>query len=660
MWSDNESPDDYLGFQHLVAAITSIVQNNDLLPATIGVYGDWGSGKSSLIKMVEEELDRDDEIVVLSFNGWLFEGYEDAKTALMGTVLEELLEQQKFLAKAKTETKKQIKKLLKRVNKFRVLAGIGKLAIAAHSWDWHSMALLAASGTADIVKAGKEAISKAKEVDPEEAKKYFKEADEKEEKESVRRSIREFRKDFAKLLETSKIKTLVIMIDDLDRCDPGTIIETLEAIKLFLFVPQTAFILGADERLVRYAVRKRFPEIPGESFEVGRDYLEKLIQFPIRIPPLGRAEMESYINLLFTKSSGLAAADKEKARQCVINCEAESLFGVNFNLAIAQRMSMSVPDDLAENLGLAQRIAPLLATGLNGNPRQCKRFLNTLLIRLRMASSRKLALQQRLLAKLMLLEYFRPEFFKRLAELQGEQQGIPRELAQMETLVLKREHVTSNTELDGQTDTTSGEGEGEKSSAAPASNETALTPEFKTWLSDSWTCGWIGMEPALSETDLRPYFYFSRDTLGSLGGEIQRMSPAAQQMLNDLLHESEAVRNNVTGKAKGLSPADAAAVFEALVVRLEQEEDYGKESSVFLRLFDWVKARTELVSQLLTLLGRLSVKSFPPVTIAKLLDLTKGTETEAAARQLLVRWSQNTANPPLATLAKSRLSSLPS
>lgn len=104
---------------------------------------------------------------------------------------------------------------------------------------------------------------------------------------------------------------------------PDTIIETLEAIKLFLFVPHTAFILGADERLVKYAVRRRFPELPGERAEVGRDYLEKLIQFPIRVPPLGRGEIESYINLLFTRKANLAADKFEEARKCVLACDTE-------------------------------------------------------------------------------------------------------------------------------------------------------------------------------------------------------------------------------------------------------------------------------------------------------------------------------------------------
>ena len=56
MWSDNETPVDLLGFGHPVTAVTSIVRNDSLLPASIGVYGDWGSGKSSLLEMVTAEL----------------------------------------------------------------------------------------------------------------------------------------------------------------------------------------------------------------------------------------------------------------------------------------------------------------------------------------------------------------------------------------------------------------------------------------------------------------------------------------------------------------------------------------------------------------------------------------------------------------------------
>jgi KAP-like P-loop domain-containing protein len=74
MWSDNESSLDLLGCQHLVKVVTSIINNDTLLPATIGVFGDWGSGKTSLLQMVRTKLEEDENVLVLSFNGWTFEG----------------------------------------------------------------------------------------------------------------------------------------------------------------------------------------------------------------------------------------------------------------------------------------------------------------------------------------------------------------------------------------------------------------------------------------------------------------------------------------------------------------------------------------------------------------------------------------------------------
>ena len=53
MWSDNESSIDLLGFQHLAGAVTGIVRRPHLLPGTVGIFGDWGSGKSSLLRIVE-------------------------------------------------------------------------------------------------------------------------------------------------------------------------------------------------------------------------------------------------------------------------------------------------------------------------------------------------------------------------------------------------------------------------------------------------------------------------------------------------------------------------------------------------------------------------------------------------------------------------------
>lgn len=664
MWSDNETDIDLLGFEHLANAVVSIIKRDDLLPATIGVYGDWGGGKSSLLKIVQKQLEEEEGVIVLSFNGWLFEDYENAKTALMGSILEELLNHRKILP----EVHDKIKKLLKRVNGFKLAAGVGKIALGLST----GIAPLVASGGWDFLSIFSQLKGNAKDAKFAELKDAIEEKNKKEEEEEAnrRRQIREFRKDFAELLDESKISKLVIIIDDLDRCLPDTIIDTLEAIKLFLFVKNTAFILGADEFLVKYAVRKRFPELPGERAEVGRDYLEKLVQFPVRVPPLGRAAMETYIALLFTDlAPELNAEQRRQARDHAIKTNSENFSSVNFNLTIAQELfGNELPNALKEQLTIAARIAPVLASGLKGNPRQCKRFLNTLLMRLEMAAFRKVELQQRVLAKLMLLEYFKPESFRRLADLQAEQNGQPREIVAMERAAKNQFDSETDKSNEENSETKSGKkGESKQSKSddikntklksAPSTSETKpkLDGEFQLWLSQPWIDGWLQMEPQLSGIDLRPYFFFSRDLLSSsLGIETNRMSQTAQEILTALLNESQAVRDNALKKLENLSLGDIASLFENLSQRAQQEEEYGKNNQAFQRLFDLTKARKEIRSEFILFLNRLPESAIQAVVVLQLLGLYESNEIESAVIELLEKWKIS-GNRELAKTAETRL-----
>lgn len=121
---------------------------------------------------------------------------------------------------------------------------------------------------------------------------------------SVPEEIHEFREEFSKLLDEAKIDQLVVLIDDLDRCLPATAIDTLEAIRLFLFVPKTAFVIGADEAMIEYAVRQHFPNLPLTSgpMPYARNYLEKVVQIPFRIPALGIQETRTYVTLLLIEA----------------------------------------------------------------------------------------------------------------------------------------------------------------------------------------------------------------------------------------------------------------------------------------------------------------------------------------------------------------------
>src|SRR5438876_457510 len=124
VWQDNETEIDLLGFDVHADLIRSVITDPSVLPVTVGVFGDWGGGKSSIMKMLQKELSNEEtypNVVCLYFNGWTFEGYEDAKSALLSSVLIQLGEHKKFGPKAKD----WIVKLLKRVKWME----LGKVAV---------------------------------------------------------------------------------------------------------------------------------------------------------------------------------------------------------------------------------------------------------------------------------------------------------------------------------------------------------------------------------------------------------------------------------------------------------------------------------------------------------------------------------------------------
>jgi len=77
MWSDNETDKDLLGFKVHANLIKGVIANERILPVSVGIFGDWGSGKSSIMKMLEQELNSEgqEDTACIYFNGWAFEGY---------------------------------------------------------------------------------------------------------------------------------------------------------------------------------------------------------------------------------------------------------------------------------------------------------------------------------------------------------------------------------------------------------------------------------------------------------------------------------------------------------------------------------------------------------------------------------------------------------
>lgn len=82
MWSDKDAEIDYLNFRYMVDMVADIATYRELSPSTIGLYGDWGSGKSSLMKLALKKIEENNpkskkekdtiKTLCIEFNGWLF------------------------------------------------------------------------------------------------------------------------------------------------------------------------------------------------------------------------------------------------------------------------------------------------------------------------------------------------------------------------------------------------------------------------------------------------------------------------------------------------------------------------------------------------------------------------------------------------------------
>ena len=542
MWKDSEADIDFLNFNYLAEQVVEISKDEKLSPATVGVYGDWGSGKSTLMKMVKKSLDADKNTLTVEFNGWLFEGYEDAKTALCGTILDEMRTHETLFAKGK----EKIKALLKKIDGGKLLSKGVK----------YGLDFLLTSGIGTVTELTLTGIisavkQKAGDVSEDEIKKVI---DAFKKEETKRTEIKNFRKTFKEVFEDCKGERLVVFIDELDRCTPDTVLDIFEAIRLFLYVPGTTFIIGADERLVSYAVKTKYKDIPGHDIDISKEYLEKLVQYPVKIPQLNEQEVKQYITCLLLQNEDI---DIKKVAESITK------LGINDELTsdtVKAATGKEVTEGIKEAFDLSNQIYSALATLMKGNPRHCKRFFNTLMMRIALADRRNITLQKKVLAKLMLAEYYKPSFIEALMKPESKD-----ELKQLES----------------------------------KSGEAAFTA-LKDWCSDEWVQKWAVGEPRLSAVDnLSDYFYFSRESRKLYSSSAEILSNEAKKLLQNLVDASDSVRSKAIESAKQLAPAEQVLLDNAMFDEIIKEEKIdSKKFKSYLELSVELKQQKEAVTRI--------------------------------------------------------------
>lgn len=640
--TDNETQLDLLNNEAIAKTIVALLRERPEHPVTIGVHGDWGAGKSSILEMIDAALSDDGQVLCLKFNGWRFQGFEDAKIALLEGIVTGLVEQRPKLGKAADA----VKSVFKRINWLKLARTTGGLAFTAFT------------GIPTPEQIGV-VVDRLKEMAADPARlatrdNYDKAIDgvsgllKPAEPKNVPEEIQEFRKAFDRLLDEAGIEQLIVLVDDLDRCLPDTAIETLEAIRLFVFTKRTAFVVAADEAMIEYSVRKHFPELPDTTGprDYARNYLEKLIQVPFRIPALGETETRIYVALLLI---GAEVDESDAAYKRLIETARGLLQRPWENDGLSAEMVKAAFgdqfNDVQGALILSDQIGPLLASGTQGNPRQIKRFVNSLLLRQQTANARGFGneIKRPVLAKLMLAERFMSRLFEQVAMVAArDPQGRCADLAALES-------ETSTTGAVGASSSAKSKPKGKAEADAPI--PPAESSALVEWRASEAICAWGRLSPPLAEVDLRPYLFVAKDRKDYFGAIsiLGHLAVVAEKLMGPKL----AVRG-LEGELQQLAPLEAHRLFEVLRGRIVGADDFQSAPAGVDGLGVLVRAQPTLQAGLLDFLEALPSDRCGPWPATGWDAVIKDANEARRYSQLLSSWASS-AGPALKVAASAAL-----
>ena len=400
-WTDKDA----LDFTPYVETLADIIQTGNT-PLTIGVFGTWGSGKTSLMKMVKNQLPND--FTLAWFDAWKYDKEETLWRAFLLNVL--LAVEDKS---GETEALKKLKTMLYRGLEIEKAGGVtidlaklgARVAEGAIQIGLSFIPPLAslADLAKELQKSGKGSVESGFEdaIWRERTKIYVEQV----------RSLEQFQEKFATLIQSYiSPNRLVVFVDDLDRCLPEKSIQVLEAIKLFLDVKDCVFVLGVDQDVIARGIEMKYQEFRGKAdiespprFTIeGIKYLEKIIQLPFQIPPVEQADMGNFVH-------GLSAEWPHE--------ECPKIF----------------------------------AEGLGNNPRMIKRTVNTFLMLSKLADKRETKLQKQVkpmrLAKVVAIQAVHPDLYNFLLR---EEPRYLRELEEYFRSESAQERKTEKEELTGE------------------------------------------------------------------------------------------------------------------------------------------------------------------------------------------------------------------
>jgi hypothetical protein len=254
--TDDIDPNPILGFDLFSGALTNIILNS-YPKFTIGIFGDWGTGKTTLMNSIENELSKNQNVIRVKFETWRYEREEQfALIPLLKSIAFALPEDDEY---------QNLRQKLKRGATYLVKKTPDILASSISKQLDEHMGIKVKDLFESIKKEINSRIELLAEIDRDTL--YFD-------------GLKDIRNEINKIKIKRPSFRIVVFVDDLDRCSPKKTLEILESIKVFLGMDGFIYVLGMSHSIISKLIELQY----SKSGVKGDEYIKKIIQIPITLP----------------------------------------------------------------------------------------------------------------------------------------------------------------------------------------------------------------------------------------------------------------------------------------------------------------------------------------------------------------------------------------
>jgi hypothetical protein len=325
---DVPSKNPELGFAETANALARIIEDSEPQFA-IGIFGGWGSGKTTLMRAIEERLsdrrrDASRRIVPVQFSAWRYEKEQHLIVPLLDTVRERLIS---WSEERETEAGKKVAS--------RTASTIGKAMnaiVAGFSMN------IGVPGALQVSYDANKSLERASRLTANQRAARVSRS-------FYHASFRALEQSFEEFVGQRGGRRIVVFVDDLDRCLPEGALEVLESMKLFFDIEGFVFVVGLDRAVVEYIVDAKYwrddapfhlvstapPNGNGDHAEEtagplrvreqvpvsGTDYIKKIFQVPFTLAPVDVGQLDDFLRAVY-RDGGLPDAQQEDIRDKVV------------------------------------------------------------------------------------------------------------------------------------------------------------------------------------------------------------------------------------------------------------------------------------------------------------------------------------------------------